>query len=90
MGYTGSKETNMSTDIFDEKSELLNARSFVSHLHNKYNMSLKGDLKGLDHTGIMMRSRLAANWPGDEEIRRMLLDISAIMVDNNIKPGDIK
>lgn len=89
MGYNRSEKTTMS-DIYDEKEDLKNVRSFTAFMRSEYQRLYQSNLLGNDPDTIRLRSTLATNWPGDELIQQIVKDVSHIMKTNNIKPGTIK
>lgn len=89
------------SDIFDEKEDLKNLKSFVSFLRNEYEIDLherhkvsvtdRGveDRLHLDVDELRMRNHLATQWPGDEIVSQIIKDTCIIMKNNNLKPGDL-
>lgn len=78
------------TDVFDEKQDLKNVRSFVAFLRSEYQRQLHDGIQGEDPLTIRLRNRLATDWPGDDVMQRIVLDVAAVMSVNKIKPEELK
>lgn len=89
------------TDIFDEKEDLKNIKSFVSFLHNEYEtdfherhkVSVKDgvveDRVHIDLDEMRRRNHLVTHWPGDELVSQIIKNTCQIMVNNNLTPDDL-
>lgn len=84
------------TDIFDEKKDIKNLRSFVAFLRDKYEV----DMHERHHAGVKerihidpeevrIRSRLVTHWPGDEIVMQIIKDAAKLMVENDVSLRDL-
>jgi hypothetical protein len=89
------------TDIFDEKEDIKNVRSFVAflrgqyetELHEKYRVSTLGgtveEREYVDPEELRSRNRLATHWPGDDIVGQIVKDTCRLLINNELEPGDI-
>lgn len=89
------------SDIFDERKDLKNLKSFVSQLrdnyqtemHERVRVSVKDrapeDRTYVDPEEIRLRSRLVTHWPGDEIVGQVIKDSIRLMINNDIEPSDL-
>jgi len=79
------------SDIFEEKTELKNIRSFVAALRDEYETELrmgKSDILRRDEFNI--RGRIITHWPGDEVVSQIIKDALSILIEKGLHPRDIK
>ncbi len=89
------------TDIFDEKEDIKNIRSFVSFLRGQYETELHENYRVTTRDGavenriyvdpeeVRSRNRLATYWPGDDIVGQIVKDTCRLLVNNELDPGDI-
>jgi len=80
------------TSIYDEKQHLNTTRELASKLREYYELILK-DTRCMYDIGKEKRHRctnLAINWPGEDEVRQIILDVSKIMDQADINPRNVK
>ena len=80
------------SSVYDEKQSLNTTRELVTKLREYYQLILK-DTRGMYDIGKDKRHRctnLAINWPGDDEIRQIVADVSKIMAQSGIDPRNVK
>jgi len=87
------------TDIFDEKDDIKNIRSFVSSLREQYETELHENYRVMTRSGktqqyvdpdeVRSRNRLATHWPGDDIVGQIVKDTCRLLVNNELEPGDI-
>jgi len=89
------------SDIFDERKDLKNLKSFVAQLRDNYHTDIHervraevSDLGTIERTyvdpeEIRLKSRLVTHWPGDEIVGQIVKDAIRLMINNNIEPSDL-
>ena len=78
------------TDIYDENKEIASSREMLSYLRRKYARDAvcsDGRYDIDERTRIL---RLFTHWPGDDEVRQVIVDVAAVMKEHGIKPEDVK
>jgi len=77
------------SDIFDEKVDIKNIKSFIAALRKQYEDELHSGVPVInDIDEIRMRYKLTIKWPGDDVVMQIVKDICRLMDKNDLSPGD--
>ncbi len=76
--------------IYDEKKEFESVRGLTLKLREFYQEELKRFEPGRRDETVRVRTNLAMNWPGDEQVEQLLKDAFSMMMNNNVELEDIK
>jgi len=84
------------SDIFDDKKDLRNMKSFVARLRDKYTSVMHNSTSGrssqinLDQDEMRRMTHLAMQWPGDEIVGQILKDAGILSNEADLDISDLR